>query len=161
MPYLSTSACGFHHLFAAVDKGPSGWNDGAPQDESIDAHPFSGLKADFAAYEAEKQNRTLLTELQSRFSGSLLRLFSSVETIAAELIPCVGRMLAPDVKPVLIGGSGGSASIASVRKESEKECIKNATRTMVALDISFEKVRVEIEGGGAHSSGGYAYRMEP
>ncbi|KAJ9620354.1 Chromosome transmission fidelity protein 18 [Knufia peltigerae] len=160
-PYLSTSACGFHHLFATVDKGPKAWNDDKPDEEPADLHPFSGAKADFAAYEAEKQNRTLLTELQSSFSGSLLRLFSSIDTIAAELIPNVGKMLAPDVKPVVIGGSGGSASVASVRKDTEKTCIKNATRTMMALGLSFEKVRVEIEGGGAHSNGGYAYRMEP
>ncbi|KAK5304577.1 Chromosome transmission fidelity protein 18 [Exophiala xenobiotica] len=164
MPYLSTSACGFHHLFAAVDKGPKAWNDEKPEDEPVDLHPFSGVKADFAAYEAEKQNRTLLTELQSTFSGSLLRLFSSVDTIATELIPSMGRMLAPEVKPVVIGGSGGSggsASVASVRKDTEKVCIRNAVRTMLALDLSFEKVRIEIEGGGAHSNGGYAYRMEP
>ncbi|KIW25955.1 uncharacterized protein PV07_09089 [Cladophialophora immunda] len=160
-PYLNTSACGFHHLFAAVDKGTVAWNEEVPEEDVKDVHPFSGLKADFAAYEAEKQNRTLLTELQSNFSGSLLRIFSSVDDIATELIPNVGKMLAPDVKPVVIGGSGSSASVASVRKETEKTCIRNAVRTMLALDISFEKVRVEIEGGGAHSNGGYAYRMEP
>lgn len=160
-PYLSTSACGFHHLFAAVDKGSQAWNDDKPEEEPVDVHPFSGFKADFAAYEAEKQNRTLLTELQSTFSGSLLRLFSSVDNIATELIPNVGKMVAPDVKPVIVGGSGGSGSVASVRKDTEKLCIKNAVRTMLALDLSFEKVRVEIEGGGAHSNGGYAYRMEP
>lgn len=160
-PYLNTSACGFHHLFAAVDKGNNAWNEDMREEEQAEVHPFSGPKADFAAYEAEKQSRSLLTELQSSFSGSLLRMFSSVDTIAAELIPNVGRMLAPDVKPVVIGGSGGSASVASVRKENEKTCIRNAVRTMVALDISFEKVRVEIEGGGPHSNGGYAYRMEP
>ncbi|KAK4946301.1 Chromosome transmission fidelity protein 18 [Elasticomyces elasticus] len=160
-PYLSTSACGFHHLFAAVDKGSNAWNDEKPAEESVDVHPFSGFKADFAAYEAEKQNRTLLTELQSSFSGSLLRLFSSVNNIATELIPNVGKMLAPDVKPVTVGGSGGSASVASVRKDTEKVCIKNAVRTMLALDLSFEKIHIEIEGGGAHSNGGYAYRMEP
>ncbi|KIX97362.1 uncharacterized protein Z520_06814 [Fonsecaea multimorphosa CBS 102226] len=160
-PYLNTSACGFHHLFAAVDKGTVAWNEELPEEEIKEVHPFSGLKADFAAYEAEKQNRTLLTELQSNFSGSLLRLFSSVDDIATELIPNVGKMLAPDVKPVVIGGSGSSASVASVRKETEKTCIRNAVRTMLALDVSFEKVRVEIEGGGAHSNGGYAYRMEP
>ncbi|OQU98107.1 hypothetical protein CLAIMM_03935 [Cladophialophora immunda] len=86
---------------------------------------------------------------------------TSAYDIATELIPNVGKMLAPDVKPVVIGGSGSSASVASVRKETEKTCIRNAVRTMLALDISFEKVRVEIEGGGAHSNGGYAYRMEP
>ncbi|KIX05203.1 uncharacterized protein Z518_06075 [Rhinocladiella mackenziei CBS 650.93] len=160
-PYLSTSACGFHNLFATVDKGTSSWIDEKPEDEQVDLHPFSGLKADFAAYEAEKRNRALLTELRSSLSGSLLRLFSSLDTLATELVPAIGKMLAPEIKPIVIGGSGGSASVASVRKESEKVCIKNAVRTMVALDISFEKVRVEIEGGGAHSNGGFAYRMEP
>lgn len=160
-PYLSASACGFHHLFAAVQKGSTSWNEEKREEEDIDVHPFAGPKADFAAYEAEKQTQTLLTELQSSFSGSLLRLFSTIDTIATELIPNVGKMLAPDVKPVVIGGSAGSASVASVRKDTEKVCIQHAVRTMIALDISFEKVRVEIEGGGAHSNGGYAYRMAP
>ncbi|EXJ54241.1 hypothetical protein A1O7_09578 [Cladophialophora yegresii CBS 114405] len=160
-PYLSTSACGFHHLFAVVDKGNKAWNDETPEEEEVDVHPFSGPKADFVAYEAEKQSRTLLTELQSSFSAPLLRLFSSVDDIATELIPSVGKMLAPDVKPVVIGGSGGSASVASVRRETEKVCVRNAVRTMLALDLSFEQVRVEVEGGGAHSNGGYVYRMEP
>jgi len=161
-PYLSTSACGFHHLFATMDKGNKAWHEETkPEDNLEDLHPFSGLKADFAAYEAQKQNRSLLTELQSNFSGSMLRLFSSVDAIATELLPSIGRMLAPDVKPVVIGGSGGSASVASVRKETEKQCVSNAVKTMLALDVSFEKVRVEIEGGGAHSNGGYVYRMEP
>lgn len=161
-PYLSTSACGFHHLFATMDKGTKAWNeDNKPEVDSEDLHPFGGLKADFTAHEAEKQNRTLLTELQSNFSGSMLRLFSSVDAIALELLPNIGRMLAPDVKPVVIGGSGGSASIASVRKESEKQCVRNAVKTMLALDVSFEKARVEIEGGGTHSNAGYIYRMEP
>jgi chromosome transmission fidelity protein 18 len=160
-PYLNTSACGFHHLFATVDKGNKAWNEEQHEDEQVEVHPFSGLKADFAAYEAEKQSRTLLTELQSSFSASLLRLFSSVDAIATELIPNVGKMLAPDVKPVVIGGSGGSASLASVRRETEKVCVRNAVRTMLALDLSFEQIRVEIEGGGAHSNGGYVYRMEP
>ncbi|KAK5045646.1 hypothetical protein LTR84_009015 [Exophiala bonariae] len=161
-PYLSTSACGFHHLFASMDKGNKAWNEEIkPEVEPEDLHPFSGLKADFTAHEAEKQSRTLLTELQSNFSGSLLRLFSSVDVIALELVPNIGRMLAPDVKPVVIGGSSGSASIASVRKETEKQCVRNAVKTMLALDVSFEKARVEIEGGGAHSNAGYIYRMEP
>ena len=160
-PYLNTSACGFHHLFATVDKGNKTWNEEVRDEEQTELHPFSGQKADFTAYEAEKQSRTLLTELQGNFSAPLLRLFSSVDAIAMELIPNVGKMLAPDVKPVVIGGSGGSASVASVRKETEKTCIRNAIRTLLALDLRFEKVRIEIEGGGAHSRGGFAYRMEP
>ena len=160
-PYLNTSACGFHHLFATIDKGNTAWNDERHEEESEEAHPFSGLKADFAAYESEKQSRTMLSELQSSFSASMLRLFSSVDAIATELIPNVGKILAPDVKPVVIGGSGGSASVASVRRETEKSCVRTAVRTMLALNLSFEQIRVEIEGGGAHSNGGYVYRMEP
>ena len=160
-PYLSTSACGFHHLFSAVDQGHKAWNEEVHEEEQVDVHPFSGLKADFAAYEAEKQSRTLLSEVQSKFSASLLRLFSSIDAIATELVPSVGKMLAPEVKPVIIGGSGGSASVASVRREAEKVCVRNAVRAMMALDLSFEQIRVEIEGGGAHSNGGYAFRMEP
>ena len=162
-PYLSTSACGFHHLFASVDKGDKSWNDDKPKDtdENTDTHPFSGLKADFAAYEAGKQNQTLLTEFQSAFPGPLLRLFRSTDVIATELLPDLGRMVAPDVKPVIIGGRAGAASIASVRKDTEKRCISSAVRVMRNLNVSLEKIKVEIEGGGAHSNAAFVYRMEP
>ena len=162
-PYLSTSACGFHHLFAVVDKGITGWEkkDNEKEEQETDPHPFSGARADFAAFEAQKENRAVLTELQASFSAPLLRLFSSTDSIVADLIPNVGRMLAPEVKPVVVGGSGGLASVASVRKESEKACIQRGVRVMSALNVSFEKARVEIEGGGAHSNAGFVYRMEP
>ena len=160
-PYLSTSACGFHHLFASTDKGEKNWHEEKKDEEEAEVHPFSGVKADFAAYEAEKQNRTVLTELQASLSAPLLRLFSSVDAMATELIPNVGKMLAPDVKPIVIGGSGSSASVASVRKDSEKACVQNAVRVMSALDVRFDKIKVEVEGGGAHARGGFIYRMEP
>lgn len=161
--YLSTSACGFHDLFAVVDKGSRGWdNDKAQSEEAaVDVHPFSGLKADFAAHEAQKQSQAVLTELQSNFSASMLRLFSSMDAIATELVPNVARMLAPDVKPVVVGGSGGNASVASVRKDSERNCVRTAVRAMHGLGIEFEKIHIETEGLGAHSNGGYALRMEP
>lgn len=159
-PYLSSSACSFHHLFASVDKGQSNWNEENTTEEAL-GHPFAGLRADFVAHEAEKQNRTIFSEMQSSFSGPLLRLFGSLDVIALELLPSVGQMLAPEVKPVVVGGSGGSGSIASVRKESEKLCIRSAARVMKELNISFEKVRIENEGAGAHSNMGYAFRMEP
>lgn len=158
-PYLSTGACGFHHLFATVDKGDRSWNEEKKDDDEGQAHPFSGPKADFAAFEAQKQNHTILTELQSSFSAFLLRVFSSVDAMATELMPNVNKMLAPDVKPVVVGGSGGSASVASVRKESEKRCIDNAVRVMSALNIRFEKVKVEAES--ALVRGGFVYRMDP
>jgi chromosome transmission fidelity protein 18 len=162
-PYLSTSACGFHHLFSVLDKGASGWEkkDAEKEEEEEHLHPFSGVRADFAAFEAQKQNSAVLTEFQASFSAPLLRLFNSTEAIATELIPNVSRMLAPDVKPVVVGGSSGSATVASVRKESERSCVQRGVRVMSALNVSFEKARVEAEGGGAHSNAGFVYRMEP
>jgi chromosome transmission fidelity protein 18 len=158
-PYLSTGACGFHDLFASVDKGDRNWNEDKKEDGEADSHPFSGLRADFAAHEIEKANRTILTELRSSFAPSLLRFLSSVDAISTELMPAVARILAPDVKPVVIGGSGGAASTASVRKESEKMCVQNCVRVMGALDVRFEKAKVEAES--AHTRGGFIYRMEP
>jgi chromosome transmission fidelity protein 18 len=164
-PYLSQSVCAFHHLFTSVSKEKMGWDAEnsamAEKDADAQSHPFSGPRADFAAYEAEKANRATITEFQSSFSGPLLRLYRSTDAIATELIPNVTRMLAPEVKPVVVGGSGGQNSIASVRKESESNCVRIASRVMTGLNITFEKVRVEIEGGGAHSHGGFALRMEP
>jgi chromosome transmission fidelity protein 18 len=156
-PYLNTGVCGFHHLFASVDKGDKNWHEDKKEEEDQDTHPFSGPRADFAAHEAEKQNKAVLTELQSSFSAPLLRLFSSMDTVAIDLIPNVQKMLAPDVKPIIVGGSSGN--VASVRKESEKKCIDNAVRAMRALEVRFEKVKVEADS--AHGRGGFVYRMEP
>lgn len=162
-PYLSTSACAFHNLFASVESGRATMNDAERQEEE-DSHPFSGMRADFAAFEAQKQNKTLLTEIQSQFSAEMLRFFSSVDNIATELVPNLCQITAPDVKPVVVGGSAGGPSVASVRKESERNCIQRSVVVMNALNMSFEKVKIENESGGyggMKSSAGYAYRMEP
>ncbi len=160
--YLSSGVCAFHHLFATVDKGAKAWDENnGKEDEEVNEHPFSGPKADFAAYEAEKQMKAVLIEIQSAFSAPLLRLFRSTDSIATELIPNVANMLAPDVKPVVVGGIGGQGSVASVRRQTEKNCVQNAIRVMGGLSIAFEKTRVEFEGGGAHTNGGFIYRMEP
>lgn len=161
-PYLSTGVCAFHDLFASTDKGSSAWHtENDKQDGEEAAHPFSGPRADFAAYESEKVNRTMLSEIQGNFSAELLRVFSSTEDIAMELIPAVSRILSPDVKPVVVGGSGGNAAVASVRKESEKSCVRSAVRVMNAISIAFEKVKIESEGYGSTINGGFALRMEP
>lgn len=160
--YMNTGACAFHHLFASVDKGNKTWNDEKKEDEDTVAHPYSGPRADFAAYEAEKETKTILTELQASFSAPLLRLFSSIDNMATELIPSVNRMLAPDVKPVVIGGGGGAASVASVRKESEKACVQNVVRVMNGLNLKFDKHKVEIDASaGPANRATFVYRMEP
>lgn len=160
--YLSTSACAFHDLFSSTDKGASVWNNENEKAESEEAtHPFSGTKADFAAHEAEKSNQTTLLEIQGNFSAELLRLYSSTDAIAAELIPNISRMLSPNVKPVVVGGNGGLAAVASVRKENEKNCVRSSVRVMSALGVGFERVKIESEGYGSLASGGFALRMAP
>lgn len=156
-PYLGQSILAFHHLFATLGKHSTDHDrDNIKKEEDTDIHPFSGPKADFAAYEAEKQNRTASAEFQASFSAPLLRLFRSVDTISSELLPYICRILSPDVKPVVVGGS--SNSIASVRKESEKRLVQQAVRAMSGLGVKFERVKVEMDNG---SHGGFAFRMEP
>ncbi|GLA32205.1 subunit of a complex with Ctf18p [Aspergillus niger] len=151
--YLSQSVVAFHHLFATAQGKAK-----APEvNDEEEEHPFSGPRADFAAYEAQKQNRAILTEFQSAFSAPLSRLFRSTDSLVIDLIPNLVRMLSPDVKPVVVRGSGEQRSVASVRKESERTLIQAAVRVMAGLGVRFEKVR--IENAGAH--GGWAYRMEP
>ncbi|KAL2810257.1 hypothetical protein BJX63DRAFT_322026 [Aspergillus granulosus] len=156
--YLSQAASAFHLLFAtAQGKAQPQYKDTREEEEEEESHPFSGPRADFAAFEALKQNQAILTGFQSSFSAPLLRLFRSPNCIATELVPNIVRMLSPDVKPVVVRGSE-QKSIASVRKDSERVLVQAAVRVMTGLGVTFEKVRVEGEGG---THGGWAYRMEP
>ncbi|KAL2784965.1 hypothetical protein BJX66DRAFT_73484 [Aspergillus keveii] len=153
--YLSQATSAFHLLFAtAQGKAQPQYKE---SDEEEEAHPFSGPRADFAAFEALKQNQAILTGFQSSFSAPLLRLFRSPNCVATELVPNIVRMLSPDVKPVVVRGSE-QKNVASVRKDSERALIEAAVRVMTGLGVTFEKVRVEGEGG---AYGGWAYRMEP
>lgn len=154
--YLSQATSAFHLLFA-TPQGKAQAQYKETDEEEEEAHPFSGPRADYAAFEALKQNQSVLSGFQSSFSAPLLRLFRSPNNLATELIPNVIRMLSPDVKPVVVRGSE-QKSVASVRKESERALIQSAVRVMAGLGVTFEKVRIENEGG-AH--GGWAYRMEP
>lgn len=153
-PYLSQSVVAFHHLFASA----KGKRNIAADEEEEEEHPFSGPRADFAAFEAQKQNRAIITGFQSSLSAPLHRLFRSTDCLVGELIPNLMRMLSPEVKPVVVRGNGDQRSVASVRKDSERALVQAAVRAMTGLGVTFEKVRVEGEGG-AH--GGWAYRMEP
>lgn len=171
MPYLPTSACAFHDLFASIDRGVTSWTtqniDGKPDNDSgegaDDSHPFASPRADYSAKEAEKMHRSTLTELQANFSGELLRMFSSIDVVSTELVPQLTRMIAPDIKPVLVGGSNSSSggpgsAIASIRKDTERRCATASARIMHAVSITLERVRVESEGYG---NGSTAYRLEP
>ncbi|CAG7967626.1 unnamed protein product [Penicillium salamii] len=157
IPYMSQAVVGFHHLFATAS-GRTTEDDKNDDDENAEEpHPFSGPKADFAAFEAQKQNRAALTAFHASFSAPMARMFRSSESVIIDLVPHLVRMLSPDVKPVIIRGNGDSRSTASVRKESERALVQSAVRVMSGMGVTFEKVRVEHEG----SHGGWAYRMEP
>ncbi|KAK2787838.1 hypothetical protein FQN52_007017 [Onygenales sp. PD_12] len=158
-PYLSQSVVGFHHLFASSNRQNWDSEKNRPDyEEDEEEHPFSGPRADFAAFEARKQNNAILTEFQSSFSPTLLRTFRSTESIATELIPNIMKMLSPDIKPIVVGGSGSQRGIASVRKDTERALVKLAVRVMSGVGVKFENTRVESEGG-VHN--GWIYRMEP
>lgn len=154
-PYMSQSTLAFHHLFAG-NGGSSNKKKFDDDKNEQEEHPFSGPRADFAAFEATKQNKSVLVGFQSTFSAPLLRLFRSVDSIAMDLVPHLMRMLSPEVKPVIVRGSE-QTSVASVRKESERALVRAAVRVMSGLKVTFEKIRIGNEG--AHA--GWAYRMEP
>lgn len=159
-PYLSQPILGFHHLFASPAKqrweseNQKKWT----EDQDEEPLPFTGPRADFSAHEAEKANRSLLQQIQSALSVSLLHSFRSPEDVATDLLPQILKMLSPDVKPVIVGGSGENRGTASVRREGEKQMIQRSLEAMNAVGVNFERARIEDVRGGF---GGFVYRMEP
>lgn len=156
-PYLSQSVLGFHHLFAAPAKHSLADQKYWDNDDE-EPLPFSGPRADYLASEAQKKSKALLLGLQSSFSPHLLRSFRSVEDISTDLLPNLIRILAPNIKPVIVGGSGDQRGVVSVRKEGEREMVQRAVSVMVAVCVTFERARVEMGQNGVSS---YVYRMEP
>ena len=159
-PYLSQPILAFHHLFASPTRRSWGDNQHAQWSGELeeDLSPFTGPRADYSAYEAEKANRSLLQQLQSSLSILLLRSFRSPEELATDLLPYLLKMLTPDVKPIVVGGSGEQRGTASVRREGERQMVKRAVEAMGAVNVAFERSRVEDAKGGF---GGFVYRMEP
>ncbi|KAI9842737.1 MAG: hypothetical protein M1838_002996 [Thelocarpon superellum] len=161
MGYLSNPVLAFHHLFASPVR--HGWGSGTEQRGANDAEteplPFSGPRADYSAYEAEKQNKAVLSTMQSSLSIQLHRSFRSAHDISTELLPWLMPILSPDVKPVIVGGSGEQRGVASVRKEGERDMVRRAVEAMSVVGVTFEKGR--LESGSDGRGGGWVYRMEP
>lgn len=159
-PYLSEAVLGFHYLFASSPRNQYSGGDQKRWEEEQDVEPipFSGPRADYEASEAQKQNQTVLLSLRSSLSIPLFRAFRSPEEISFEFLPSLIKILAPDVKPVVVGGSGDQRGIVSVRKESERAMIQRAVSVMSAVGVTFERGR--IEGNQSHVNN-YIYRMEP
>ncbi|THV51499.1 hypothetical protein BGAL_0109g00270 [Botrytis galanthina] len=169
--YLTQPVLAWHHLFASParhyfrsDNQPNKkWSkndeDAEPEAEPL---PFTGPRADFSAFEMEKLNRSTIQELQSQLDAKLLRSFRSCEDIAMDLLPYVVRMISPEVKPIIVGGSGETKGVASVRKDSEKRMVKRAVDVMSEIGVIYERGR--LEGSDVAAKWGaseWVYRMEP
>ncbi|KAI1176973.1 hypothetical protein F4777DRAFT_544124 [Nemania sp. FL0916] len=162
-PYVSQPILACHHLFASpIRRANAGydkkWGDNG--DDETPILPFSGPRADFAARESEKENRSMLQALQAQLPPTLMRSFRSAEDVSAEFLPYLVRIASPDVKPVVVGGSGDARGTASVRKETEKVMVQRAAR--VLAEVGIELQRGKIENDSPFSRGPqWVYRMEP
>ncbi|CZT00971.1 related to protein CTF18 [Rhynchosporium graminicola] len=150
-PYLSQPVLACHHLFSSPARHyfaneSKKW---AKDDDEVEEEPlpFSGPRADYEAFEAERANRATILELQSSLDATLLRSFRSPEEIATDLLPYLVRMLTPDVKPIVVGGSGEQKGIASVRKEGEKAMVKRSVDVMGTVGVVFERGKLEGDFG--------------
>lgn len=160
-PYLGQPVLACHHLFASPRRHFGSFDrrrGGDADDDAGPPMPFCGPRADYEAREAEKQNRAQLQALQAQLSPSLMRAFRSAEDVAAEFLPYLVRMVSPDVKPVVVGGSQGY--MASVRKESERALVRRASEVLAEVGIALLKGKIEseaISGRGPR----FVYRMDP
>lgn len=161
-PYLSQPVLACHHLFASPKRHiPSKGYDkhwGADAEGEAPPLPFSGPRADYQAFEAEKHNRAQLQTIQAQLPPTLMRSFRSAEDVATEFLPYLTRLVSPDIKPVVVGGSAGST--ATVRKESEKEMVKRASEVLAEVGIALQKGKIESEGFNSRTPQ-FVYRMEP
>lgn len=183
MPYLSTPILAFHHLFSATSKHSAAtWtsvtaptnNDPKDLGDLASQHPLAGPRAPTTAAELTRTNLATLKDLHSTLSLPLHQAFRSPTDLSTDLLPYLLRILNPDIKPVVVGGSG--AGTASVRRAPEKARVSRAVDAMIACGVRFERGRVEdvvpaagAEGQDAASaapargaaSAGYVYRMHP
>ena len=156
--YLSQPILSFHHLFASPNKHSWAGDQKAWDDNVEESMPFTGPRADYMAFEVQKQNKADLSSLQSSLSTPLLRSFRSPEDIASGLVPYLNKLLTPNVKPVVVGGSGEQRGVASVRNQGEREMIERAVGVMGGVGVAFERRRVDAGLGGVST---FVYRMEP
>ncbi len=172
-PYLSQPVLACHHLFASPitraashrgydRKWGAGGGGGGGEEDGGPPLPFSGPRAAFAAHEARKENRAVLQALLGQLPPTLMRAFRSPEDLAADFLPYLIRLVSPDVKPVVVGGSGGSGSMASVRRDAEKAMVRRAADVMADVGIALERGRIEGDPAAPNRGGPqWVYRMEP
>ncbi|KAK3994885.1 putative chromosome transmission fidelity protein 18 [Cladorrhinum sp. PSN332] len=164
-PYVSQPILACHHLFASPRRhqpqNERKWEDNNPAEQP--PLPFTGPRADFAAREAEKVNRAALYGILGQLPPNLSRAFRSPEDVATDFLPYLIRLVSPDVKPVVVGGSDSKGqSVASVRREGEKAMVRRSAAVLAEVGIALHKGKIETEvasGPGARPT--WVYRMEP
>lgn len=161
--YLSQPVLAWHHLFASPKRHyvpppayEKRWGNDTADDETAPL-PFSGSRGDYQAFEAEKQNRAQLQSMQSQLNPTMMRLFRSAEDMATDFMPYLVRLVSPDVKPVVVGGSQGST--ASVRKDSERQMVKRAAEVLAEVGVAVVKGKIESDSPGTNAQ--FVYRLEP
>ncbi|KAK3688064.1 hypothetical protein B0T22DRAFT_439629 [Podospora appendiculata] len=166
-PYVSQPILACHQLFATSRRHqPQNnydrkWGDAADEPDEPPL-PFSGPRADFAAFEAGKLNRAALQGIQGQLPPSLNRAFRSPEHIATDFLPYLVRLVSPDVKPVVVGGTDKLGSIASVRREGEKAMVRRAALVLDEVGIALLKGKIEADpAAGPATRTQWVYRMEP
>ncbi|KAF4125260.1 chromosome transmission fidelity protein 18, partial [Geosmithia morbida] len=162
-PYLSQPVLACHHLFASPHRHQpqhqqKQYQQGQNEAETEAPKPFTGPRADAEAREAERHNRAQLQTLQAQLSPTLTRSFRSAEDVATEFLPYLRRIVSPDVRPVVVGGSEGG-STASVRKESEKRMVARAAEVLAEVGVSLHRGKIEADVNARSAQ--YVYRMEP
>ncbi|KAH6634617.1 hypothetical protein B0J18DRAFT_391551 [Chaetomium sp. MPI-SDFR-AT-0129] len=177
-PYASQPILACHHLFASPRRhhsqpqGASGyggkWGETDDSEANAPPLPFSGPRADYAAREAEKVNRAALQGIHAQLPPTLTRAFRSPEHIATDFLPYLVRLVSPDVKPVMVGGSGigdktgGGGAVASVRREREKAMVRRAAEVLAEVGVVLHKGKIEQDGAaGPAQRTQWVYRMEP
>lgn len=167
-PYLSQPVLACHHLFASPHRAQASmgydkqWRVAEGDEEASAPLPFTGPRADYSAYETEKQNRALLQGLQGQLPPTLMRSFRSAEDIATEFMPYLVRLVSPDVKPVVVGGSSDKGSMASVRRDTEKQMVRRAAEVLAEVGISLLKGKIEDTNNVSMAGRSqWVYRMDP
>ncbi|KAI2615667.1 hypothetical protein GGR54DRAFT_612271 [Hypoxylon sp. NC1633] len=163
-PYLCQPILACHHLFASpIRRANLGydrkWGGGDAEDEAPPL-PFSGPRADFLARETTKENRAILQAMQAELPPTLMRSFRSAEDIATDFLPYLIRLVSPDVKPVVVGGSGDQRGTASVRKDTEKSMVMRAANVLAEVGIELQRGKIESESQFSRGPQ-WVYRMEP
>ncbi|CAN8103184.1 unnamed protein product [Discula destructiva] len=166
-PYLSLPVLACHHLFASPHRHNASagyekqWRAADGDEEAAAPLPFTGPRADYSAYETEKQNRAVLQGLQAQLPPTLMRAFRSPEDVATDFLPYLVRLVSPDVKPVVVGGGGDKGSIASVRRETEKVMVRRAAEILAEVGIQMVKGKIEEANPSMAGRAQWVYRMDP